>query len=70
MEHRSSGSLVSVHQRIGRAGSRPDDAEAAGNRLDQRRLPCPEITFEGDQLTRTERTAEGLSLRIELGLRQ
>ena len=52
MEHRPAGALIAVHQRVGRAGGRPGDAETAGDRLDQRRLPCSELAFERDQLSR------------------
>src|SRR5688500_1206803 len=70
MEHRSAAAGIAVDQRVGGAAGRAGDAEAAGDRLDERGLPRSEVALEGEERAGRKRAAERLSFGLELGLGQ
>ena len=70
MEHRASGPLIAMHQRIRRTGCWCGNAKSAGNGLDEGRLACSELTLECHQLSGFERAPERFAMGIERLLRQ
>src|SRR5689334_9886195 len=67
MVDRRSGRLVLLHQREGRAGHLAGDAVPLADRLNERRLPCAELTGERDEQWGMRRAAESMAPITQLG---